>query len=96
MRPLLTVSHAYLSFSYSCAKDTRQELEEPDISRIRFSNNHISKYILLLRKGVYPYEYKFNQTLPEKEKKISKIRKILLMQITCMQKEFVETLKYKI
>ena len=96
MRPPLTVSHAYLSFSYSCGKDTRQELEEPDILRIRFSNNHISKYILLLRKGVYPYEHKFNQTLPEKEKKISKIRKILLMQITCMQKEFVETLKYKI
>ena len=75
MRPPLTVSHAYLSFSYSCGKDTRQELEEPDILRIRFSNNHISKYILLLRKGVYPYEYKFNQTLPEKEKKISKINK---------------------
>ena len=39
-----------------------------------FSNNDINKFILLLRKGVYPYEYmddckKFNQTtLPEKEK----------------------------
>ena len=39
----------------------------------KFSNNDINKSILLLRKGVYPYEYmdeweKFNETLvPEKE-----------------------------
>ena len=39
----------------------------------KFSNDDINKLILLLRKGVYPYEYmdkweKFNETsLPEKE-----------------------------
>ena len=39
----------------------------------KFSNNDISKFILLLRKGVYPYEYmdgweKFNETpIPEKQ-----------------------------
>ena len=39
----------------------------------KFSNDDINKFILLLRKGVYPYEYmdeweKFNETsLPEKE-----------------------------
>ena len=39
----------------------------------KFSNHDINKFILLLRKGVYPYEYmddweKFNETsLPEKE-----------------------------
>ena len=39
----------------------------------KFSNNDINKFILLLRKGVYTYEYmddweKFNETwLPEKE-----------------------------
>ena len=38
----------------------------------KFSNNDTNKFILLLRKGVYPYEYiddweKFNETtLPEK------------------------------
>ena len=39
----------------------------------KFSNDDINKFILLLRKGVYPYEYvddweKLNETtLPEKE-----------------------------
>ena len=39
----------------------------------KFSYNDISKFILLLRKGVYPYDYmdnweKFNEpTLPEKK-----------------------------
>ena len=43
-------------------------------SVINFSNNDISKFILLLRKGVYPYEYndeweKFNAaSFPKKEK----------------------------
>ena len=38
-----------------------------------FSSNYINKFTLLLRKGVYPYEYmddweKFNETtLPKKE-----------------------------
>ena len=42
-------------------------------SVINFSNNDISKFILFLRKGVYPYEYndeweKFNETsFPEKK-----------------------------
>ena len=38
----------------------------------KFSNNDINKFILLLRKGIYPYEYmddwkKFNETLHKKE-----------------------------
>ena len=42
-------------------------------SVINFSNNDISKFILFVRKGVYPYEYndeweKFNETsFPKKE-----------------------------
>ena len=42
-------------------------------THLSFSNNDINKFLLLLRKGVYPYEYmddweKFNETtLPEKE-----------------------------
>ena len=39
----------------------------------KFSNNDINKFILLLRKGVYPYEYidegeKFNETTLLKKK----------------------------
>ena len=42
----------------------------------KFSNDDINIFILLLRKGVYPYEYKdewgkFNETtLPEKKKNL--------------------------
>ena len=40
---------------------------------MKFSNNDINKFILLLRKGVYPYEYmddweKFNETTLPKNK----------------------------
>ena len=44
----------------------------------KFSNNNINKFILLLRRGVHPFEYmddqeKFNETtLPEKEEFYSK------------------------
>ena len=47
----------------------KKEIQE----HIKFSNKDINKFILLLRKGTYPYEYmddweKFNETtLPEKE-----------------------------
>ena len=46
----------------------------------KFSNNDINKFILLLRKGVYPYEYmddweKFNETsLREKEEFYSNLK----------------------
>ena len=37
----------------------------------KFCNNDINKFILLLRKSIYPYEYldweKFNETMAEKE-----------------------------
>ena len=52
---------------------------------LKFSNNNISKFISLLRKGVYPYEYidyweKFNEiTLFEKEEFSSKLN---ITQIT--------------
>ena len=50
-----------------------KKLKEPFYNAYRFSNRYNNKFILLLRKGVYPYEYmddweKFNETsLPEKE-----------------------------
>ena len=61
----------------SCNKDYSNKLDEKFKKRFKntckFSDNDINKFILLLRKGVYPYEYmddweKFNEaTLPKKE-----------------------------
>ena len=57
----------------SCNKDYSNKLDQKFKSTFKFSNNEINKFILLLRKGVYLYEYtddweKFNETtLPEKE-----------------------------
>ena len=50
-----------------------EELERIFKKTLKFSDNDIKKFILLLRRGVYPYKYmhdweKFNETtLPEKE-----------------------------
>ena len=50
-----------------------EKLKKRFFNTYKFSNNHNNKFILLLRKGVYPYAYmddwkKFNETsLPEKE-----------------------------
>ena len=55
-----------------CNNDTTGSTAEPSSSE-RSSSEHINKFIFLLRKGVYPYEYmdnweRFNETsLPSKE-----------------------------
>ena len=54
-------------------KDFKKELIKKFANIYEFCNEDINKFILLLRKGVYPYEYmdswaKFNETsLPAKE-----------------------------
>ena len=60
----------------SCNKDYSNTIDEELKNRFKniftFSDNDITKFLLLLRKVVYPYEYmddweKFNETtLPEK------------------------------
>ena len=61
----------------SCNKDYSNKLDEKLKKRFKntftFSNNDINRFVLLLRKGIYPYKYmdgweKFNErTLPERE-----------------------------
>ena len=54
-------------------KDFNKELMKRFARTYKFSNKNLNKFILLLRKGVYPYEYmdnweRFNETLlPSKE-----------------------------
>ena len=57
---------------FHCEKNYRKEINKELIERFastyKFCNNDINKFIMLLRKGVYPYEYmdgwdKFNETL---------------------------------
>ena len=54
-------------------KEINKELVERFANTYKFCNNDINKFIMLLRKGVYPYEYmdgwnKFNEELiPSKE-----------------------------
>ena len=60
---------------------------------LKISNNEINKFILLLRKVVYPFEYiddweKFNETTLPKKKNfvVTYPQKILQKQITSMKK----------
>ena len=59
----------------SCNKDYSnkidEELKKSFKNTFKLSNNYINKFILLLRKVVYPYEYldewkKFNETFLSK------------------------------
>ena len=56
-----------------CGKDFNKELIKRFASTYEFCNGNTNKFILLLRKGVYPYEYmdnweRFNEaSLPNKE-----------------------------
>ena len=57
----------------NCKKDFNKELINRFSSTYKVCNKDINRFILLLRKGVYPYEYMdswegFNETsLPDKE-----------------------------
>ena len=67
-----------LSCNRNYSNKLDEELKKKFKNTFKFSNNDIKKFILLLRKSVYPYKYvddweKFNETtLPEKKKKKKK------------------------
>ena len=64
--------HKGLSCNKCYSRKLHEELNEKFNNTSKFSSNDINKFNLLLRKGVYPYEYmddwkKFNETtIPEK------------------------------
>ena len=62
---------------FNCKKNSKKEINKELIERFastyKLCNNDLNKFVMLLRKGVYPYEYmdgwdKFNKTsMPSKE-----------------------------
>ena len=67
------IIHKCLSWNKCYWKKLNEELKTKLKNTFKFSNTDINKFILLLRKDIYPYEYmdyleKVNEeTLPEKE-----------------------------
>ena len=61
---------------FECKKNYQKDFNKDLINRFactyEFCNKDINRFILLLRKGIYPYEYivtweRFDKTLPDKE-----------------------------
>ena len=86
-------------FKKNYKKDFNRELIKRFANIYEFCDKYINKLILLLRKGVYLYEYmdswgKFDETLlPDKEAFYSSLNmKIVLILIIDMQIEFLRHL----
>ena len=79
-------------------KEINKELIERFASTYKFCNSDLNKFVMLLRKGVYPYEYmdgwdKFNETsIPNKESFYSNftmeilLKRIIYMLITYLKR----------
>ena len=66
------IEYKYLSCNKSYQRTFNKKFKERFFNIYKFSNHDKNKFILLLQKSVYPYEYmddwgKFDETLPEKE-----------------------------
>ena len=71
------IDEALIFRCFNCKKNYEKEINKELIERFpstyKFCNKDLNKFVMLLRKGVYPYEYmdswdKFNETsIPNKE-----------------------------
>ena len=71
------IDEALIFRCFNCKKNYKKEINKEFIKRFastyKFCNNDLNKFVMLLRKGVYPYGYmdgwdKFNETsIPSKE-----------------------------
>ena len=74
---MITKDEKLIFRCFTCKKNYEKDFDKELIKRLantyNFCNNDLNKFILLLRKGIYPYEYmgnweRFNETLlPDKE-----------------------------
>ena len=72
------IKYDCLSCNKEYSNKLNEELKKKFKNTFKFSNNDINKFIMLLRKGVYPYEY-------------GKIRKRLMKQHYLKKKNFTAT-----
>ena len=95
-----SIKYKCLSCNKDYSKKLYEELKKRSKNTFKFSNNDIKKFILLLRKDIYRYEYmyeweKFNGTsLPGKEEFDSDLNMEDIRYADYMHgKEFVKSLK---
>ena len=93
------IKYKCLSFNKDYSNKLDEKLKKRFKNTVKFSDNDIKKFILLLRKGVYPDEYmnewkKFNETtLPENEQFYSNLNMEDITDANYMHaKEFVKIL----
>ena len=51
------IDEALIFRCFNYEKEINKELIERFASTYKFCNNDLNKFVMLLRKGVYPYEY---------------------------------------
>ena len=83
-----SVKYKYLSCNKDYSNKLGEELKKKFKNKFTCSNNDINKFILLLRKGVYPYQYiddfekLIETTLAKKEEFYSRIYNLYIEEIT--------------
>ena len=89
-----------LEYKKNYKKDFNKESIKRFANTYEFCNGDINKFILLLRKGVYPYEYmdgwgRFNETLPDKKAFYSELNLQDITNKDCAYSKSVYCIKTK-